>query len=338
MRRAAFAALGVAAAVAPGCGSSRPVPPYAPDSGRPAAASVPGSDEHARDDATASPDRVVALINGEPITWNAMQAPLLEAAGGSVLEDLVLDRQVRAEFERRGLSLTPGDLEHERELLTRAVTSATGGGQTDEALDRIRRVRGLGPARFDQALSRTAMLRRLVSEEAQVTDDQVRLAYEIQHGPRYACRLLVTATHEEAARLRERLMADGVVSTSEFADLAAAESIDESAARGGLIEPFSPADPAYPLVVRQSLAERAPGTLSDVLALERGYALVLVEHVLPRSGVPIEQAAASLREDVRLRQERLLMDRLARRLLESAAVRVLDPALNWSWRSRAPGP
>jgi len=65
---------------------------------------------------------------------------------------------------------------------------------------------------------------------------------------------------------------------------------------------------------------------------------VLVEHVLPRSGVPIEQAAASLREDVRLRQERLLMDRLARRLLESAAVRVLDPALNWSWRSRAPGP
>jgi hypothetical protein len=88
--------------------------------------------------------------------------------------------------------------------------------------------------------------------------------------------------------------------------------------------------------VRQTLAEMAPGDLSPVVALERGYGLFLVEGVDPASGPGLEEARDEIARELRRRQERLLMDELARSLIDSARVTVFDPSLDWSWRAGEP--
>ena len=50
--------------------------------------------------------------------------------------------------------------------------------------------------------------------------------------------------------------------------------------------------------------------------------------------VTLEQVRPQLERLVRLDQERLLMDRLARRLLQRATVMVIDGALRNSWDTR----
>jgi hypothetical protein len=60
----------------------------------------------------------------------------------------------------------------------------------------------------------------------------------------------------------------------------------------------------------------------------------LLENDIPPDGLSFEQALPSLERLVRLRQERLLMDRLARNLLAQARITVFDESLNWAWQNR----
>ena len=125
-----------------------------------------------------------------------------------------------------------------------------------------------------------------------------------------------------------------------FSALAAQVSTDVSGVRGGIIDPISPADPEYPSAIRSVLRELKPGEPSIPIALDNAYAIVLLDEII-RGAPPADSAAAeqSLERDVRMQQERLLMNQYARRLLAEAKVTVLDRSLDWAWQRRsAPQP
>lgn len=262
----------------------------------------------------------------DPVTLNTR---LAEAAGAVVVEEMTLDHVIAREAERRGVTATPADLEREREWLARAVGS-TAAADPDQLVRQVRARRGLGPDRFEALLRRNALLRAMVRDEVQVTAEQVALAHRVQHGERVRVRLLVTPTLAEAQRLRQQVLAAGPRADITFAELARAHSTDGSAPLGGLIEPFSPDDPAYEAAVRRVAADLAPGQVGQVAQVQSGYAVVYMLDRLPPDGVTLAQAQPALRDQIARRQERVLMDELATRLLAAAQVRVLDPALLWS--------
>ena len=279
-------------------------------------------------------ERPPLMVDGEPVSWDELRAALSEAAGAAAIEEIALSRIVEAEFVRRGLQLTEADLQRERESVERSLAGE--GAESDSAaemLSRIRRSRGLGPARFDALLRRNAMLRQLVRPEVEITDEQVRTAHAVRHGPRCRARIIVVSSEREAAQARSRIenAPDRRVA---FIEEAIARSADPSAPRGGLLEPISPADPAYPISVRRSLETLRPGDLSGVVALEHGYAVLLLEERTEGDGTPIDAVREELERLLRIRQERVLMDRTASQLLETARITVFDPALEWSWRTR----
>jgi foldase protein PrsA len=296
---------------------SQPGPPSPPDSG-----------------AIADKTRPIAVVDGRPITFDAIRPALIEAGGGAVLEEAVLDELLQREAERRELKITRAQIEAERELLAQTLTGSGAAADPTEAgrlLAQVRAARGLGDVRFNALLRRNATLRALVAADVRITDSALDQAYAMSFGARFRARLITTAAAADATKLAQEVRAG-----ADFSSLAAERSTDASAARGGLLEPISPLDPAYPAAIRSTLRSLKPGEVSDPIALDSGFAILqLIEEVpAPQAAPDREAALPELERRVRTEQERLLMNQLVRRLLDSARVSITDRNLERAWRAR----
>lgn len=298
----------------------------------------------ARNSPAVSDRQPAAIIGDEPVSWEDLRASLGEAAGGAVVEEFVLDRMVRREMSDRNLATTAADVAHEHELFEDQSrrSAGTGTDQSPKLLAQLQRARGLGPARFKAMLERNAGLRKLVRDEVVVEGVAVARELEARFGPRVRCRIIVTGTEKEAARARARLVEDApersAAELSErFAAHARATSLDPSASRGGLLDPISPVDPSYAAAVLYAVKNLKPGAVSPIVVLDHGFAILLGEGEVQAESPPAS-ARSSIEAELRLRLERLAMDRLAQRLMNSARVTVFDRSLGWSWQNRvAPG-
>ena len=118
-----------------------------------------------------------------------------------------------------------------------------------------------------------------------------------------------------------------------FVELVMEHSIDSSRAEGGSIGSISPDDPTYPKAIRQTLARLNPGEVGAPVAIEGGFAVLKLERKTEAQDVPFDDVKESLAEQVRRQAERILMERLARTLLDEADLVIRDPALRASWES-----
>src|SRR5690606_4192657 len=139
--------------------------------------------------------------------------------------------------------------------------------QTGRLIAALRESRGLGDRRFAALLERNARLRRLAEERVRVSPEDVELAYRIRYGPRFRARVLLVRTERRAAEIRAELAAAEAGLPGRFAEAAARWSVDPSGPRGGVVEPISPLDPAYPAAVRRLLPTMEVGQLSPVIAV-----------------------------------------------------------------------
>lgn len=265
---------------------------------------------------------------------------LAEAAGAGAIEEFTMLVALRTELAARNLNLAAGAVQAEEALLVRSVDDS-GTLSTNEAfgvMEDLRAARGLGPVRFRMLLERNAMLRTLVRDQVTINEATLMTAHAVRHGPRRTARLIITPTQRQTSQVRQSLAATPASDLkAAFIQAALEFSTDSTAARGGLTEPISPEDPAYSPAVRRALVELVPGAISPVIAVDGGFALLLLEADVPPDGVEFEQAREALERLVRTRQERLLMDRLARQLLSQSRVTPFDVSLNWSWENRQGG-
>lgn len=285
---------------------------------------------------------VAAIVAGQAIRWEDLRPRLAEAAGAAVLEEIVLDRLVAGELRARSIAITDGDVAREADLLAEAMARTAGVASPDERaslVESIRRGRGLGDVRFSAMLRRNASLRALVRDEVTVSAEDADLAYQVRHGPKVTLRIIVVADQGRAIEVHRRV-APETGQGEPFGEVAAEVSTDASRYRGGLLEPLSAADPAYPAALRRAAADLAVGQVSQPFALDSGYAIIRVESRTPGDGADRAAVDADLHAEVRLVRERVAMDRLAMRLLADNRVTVFDAALQWSWegRQRPAGP
>lgn len=286
------------------------------------------------------PARPAVLIDDQPLTWGDISPSLAEAAGGVVLEELALDRLVATEYRTR-TGKGPENISNERIATERQYlydsirrSGDVSGNDAATLAANLRKSRGLGDARFTALLRRTAMMRELIAQNVQITPEIVQQRYEVRFGRKFRVRIITTATETDAAAALQQLQTGSCDLSVRFAMAAASYSTDESKARGGEIEPISPADPAYSPALRTALATLQPGQMTGILALDPGFGIALLEEVVPPAATTLEEQHADIADELRRRQERVLMDTLARRLLESARIVVMDPSLSWSWKNR----
>lgn len=267
---------------------------------------------------------LVAIVDGAAIEWSALRAPIVEAAGSTVLRDAVLDARLARRLAADGRSVTTDMVDRERELLLDTLSA-----DRVRALDLLAELRarqGLGPSRFEALVRRNAGLRALVERSVEIDDAGVASIYDMRHGPKRVARVAVLASLSEAERFRADLAAGG--STGGFARLAVERSLDESAARGGLLSPIARRDPSYPESLRAAIYATKVGAVSEPVL--DGARFFVVEVLEEREGDGTDPAAARAECEryLRLSRERLLMDALARELSSLDGVTVFDRAFD----------
>ncbi len=302
---------------------------------------------NARPGSDAGGGRPVAALRGSLLTWNDLHPGLAEAAGAAALEEAVLDRVLAERAAQLAITVDDRSVDAEKQALSHAVETeaAMSADQAATQLERLRRVRGLGPARFDALLLRNARLRAIVRAEspADVTPspEQIEQEDRIANGERCRVRVFFTPSQATCSRVRDAVLGErsgtptgtdaALLTSARFADAAVRESSDPSARAGGLLDAVSPSDPAVPEAIRRSLGTLQPGEVSPVLVAGNGFALVLMESRFP-AGRTVGRE--ELEQRLRTKLERLAMERLAREAVATSGVSVLDPSLAWSWESR----
>ncbi|MCH8825014.1 MAG: peptidylprolyl isomerase [Planctomycetes bacterium] len=269
--------------------------------------------------------RPVAIINGHVLEWGELRPLLNEAAGATVLQEVILDRMTYRALAKAGKFISQDDIQRELKLFHDSLSL-----DPDTALrlsSEVRARQGLGPIRFKHLLRRNATLRALVSNEVKVNESSIRRTFEVLYGPRRQARLIMLPSLRSAQEAVSRIR-----SGESFSDIAVEISTDVSAARGGLLEPISRGDLSYPQALRDALWDLGPMGLSAPILMENGYALLLFEKQFDGTDVDIEEVRPELQRIARIDRERLLMDQLARQMLFQASVTIYDKELNDNWR------
>jgi parvulin-like peptidyl-prolyl isomerase len=275
------------------------------------------------------------ILNGTAVSLDRVTTASLEAAGAVALEEVMLDHLLDREIAAAKCTLATDAAEQERQRLFERIAAEAGVAQ-DQAgvlIDRFRKSRGLGPTRFAALLARNAKLRALVRQSGMVKPEEIEQGVAAELDARATARLIVVPSSTEAASIRSSIEAAAPADRgARFAQLAYQSSRDRSSSRGGLFGPVSHSDPTVPAAIRPLLALPA-GELSPIVAIESGFAMVLIEEQLPAS--PADEASRAIAAaKVTTRREREAMEKLASELLSEAKLTILNEPLRWSWEQR----
>lgn len=271
-------------------------------------------------------DPPVIAFAGANLAWGDLRPALVEYGGATVLGDAILARAIERELAARAIVVGPEAVEAERELLQASLDPDP--NRSFRLLEEIRLRQGLGPVRFTEFLRRNAGLRALAQGELEITDEALAAQHDVLHGPRRRARIAALATLADAEAFRREVAAG-----AGFGELAARRSTDPSAARGGLLEAVSRRDPSYPEAFRSALfAAPTDGGTADPALVDGAWLVVQVVEEVPGDGRDPASTRAEIEPLVRRAQERLVMDRIARRLIAAADPVFFDPALDAEWR------
>ena len=286
-----------------------------------------GSTPSQKADSVAQPtiiasERPLATWSGQRIISSDLEPMLLEMSGDLLLREYVLSMELERAAVKRKIVLDADALTRERELLTQSMAGES--DQAERLLMQIRSDRGLGPERFSRMLRRLAILRAIVSPEVDTNEELVIASWDAVHGPRRTARVIVVDDVAQAESIR-----NSIENGDDFITLAAEQSLDPSAPRGGLLAPISRHDRAWPEEFRRSLYELDVDEISPPLAIDGRYLLVRLESESPASGITLEEGRQDAENIARQSMERLMMDREARRIMEQSTLTIIDKNIRW---------
>ncbi len=265
------------------------------------------------------------MWNSEAISFAQMRPRLLEAAGGSILDELLLERALVRTLGLESIVIDEAAIAAEEAAALGALSKDR--ARAEQLLERLRSSQGLGTTRWHALLTRNAGLRALARKSSSISEENVRQAYDARHGPRRSARLIVVADLAQAQQARAQLDAG-----TPFGEVAARFSTDASASRGGLIAPMCKLDPSYPLAIREALFALAKGDRSEPVLIDGGYAILELRDETPGDGADPAAVRAECETAAQLAQERVEMDRIARHLLGEARPTVFDSNLEEAWQ------
>lgn len=271
-----------------------------------------------------SDDRVVARINGEPITMGELMKPLLEAHGLQILNALMqldlLKQEARLDHE----TVTPDDIRRERRLtLSRLFKDADvkEEDQLDDALQKGDKATAdklqaqidsdreallnqylenqhFSRAEFDLRMEINAYERKKAERllTGKLTDAMVEKEFNVEYGETADIRYMQLANVQEVAEARQLLK------TESFADVASRPRLNHdprSVANGGLMPGISRETPGLPKEFKDFVFSLKPGEISpDSLNINGSFYLVKYEKEYPPKAVKFASVKDSLRKSM----------------------------------------
>lgn len=181
--------------------------------------------------AGAAESSVVAVVNADPISRDALASATLDRYGSDVLDNLVNRHLIMQECKRRGIVVTSEEVR--AEIVRVAEKFAL---SVESYLQLLQEERDITPDQYSNEIIWPMLaLRGLVADQVSVTPEEFNRAFVAQYGEAVKCRMIMIGDQAKANRVYAQAKAD----PNSFVRLAKEHSEDEtSASVGGLIPPI----------------------------------------------------------------------------------------------------
>ncbi|WP_322975316.1 peptidylprolyl isomerase [Aporhodopirellula aestuarii] len=179
----------------------------------------------------AAESSVVAVVNADPITRDALGRAALQRYGTDVLENLVNRHLILQECKRRGINVTSEEVRAEVIRVAKKF-----GLSVDAYLQLLQDERNISPEQYSNEIIWPMLaLRSLVADRVEVSQEEFNRAFLSQFGEAVKCRMIMIGDQQKANQVHAQAKAD----PDSFVRLAKEYSEDEtSASVGGLIPPI----------------------------------------------------------------------------------------------------
>jgi len=271
----------------------------------------------------------LVIVNGESISRTDVVKTLMEAHGLAITQQLIVLELAKQETRRRGLEVTPADVETEfassLNQIAPGVDASVSHESKLEALRLMLEQKNISMTEFMIGMERNAHLRKAVSQELTLNDATLREEFARTYGEKAVVRH-IQIDISDAGALNGVL--DQLAAGKDFAEVARNLSQNaETAPRGGEMAPFTFDDATVPAALREAAFALRVGEVSAPIRTERRYHILKLERRIPPENVEFED----VREKVQARMlERVIprqMGQLAQELFQKAKIRFLDPKL-----------
>ncbi len=265
----------------------------------------------------------IARVNGREIDARSFVKTLVDSRGLMLLQQLIYLEAVRAEADKRKLSVSESEVEAEYDLTLKDV-SDTGDGQSLTAaqrellIDKWTQQNGVTHVELAIAMARQALLRKMATADVRVSSDDVRKEHARVFGEKVEVRHLQLPARRTYSRVKARIDRG-----DPFEDLVTDYSVNSlTKARGGLLPPFTNDDPTVPRAFAKVAFELKEGEISSLFESEGNYHLIKLEQRISAESGSLGDTRNQLEKSVLGRRIAERMDSMGRELLMDANIRI----------------
>lgn len=266
------------------------------------------------------PHDVMAIVNGKDINRQVLVQACVERHGKSVLESLVNKRLIEHHCRKRGVEVTPAEIEAEVDRMAKRFKLGR-----EQWFELLKNQRGVEAEEYKRdILWPTLALRELAAKDIEPSEAELNQEYETRFGMAVQVRLIVVTDAEVAAKVQR----EAAARPAEFARLAMAHSQDvNSASIGGLIQPIR-AHAGDPQVERAAFSLQ-PGQISPVIKAGEQFVILKCEGRIPPRNVPMAEVRSELAEAISEQKLRGVANTLFADLQNAAVIQNVynDPKL-----------
>jgi parvulin-like peptidyl-prolyl isomerase len=247
--------------------------------------------------------KIVAVVDGEQITRQDLAKQCVNRYGKEVLETIINKHLILQACKKTNIIVTDKDVDDEISRIANKF-----GLSVERWLKLLAEERNISPQEYKREIIwPTLALRRLAHEQIEISDDEMKKAYESEYGPQVRVRLIAVRQREKAQQIHKQLKAD----PEKFESLAKDQSEDPSASVMGVVPPIRKhlGDPA----LEKAAFAMKPGQVSSVIEVgkeqgdsARQYVILKCEEQIEGRVLGGDQlSAAKMRLEDRLRDQKL---------------------------------
>ena len=193
----------------------------------------------------------IALVNNEIITRQQLADECVARKGKEILDTLISRRLIEQALRAKKLEITPLEIDQEIDTIAMQTASAT----REVWLRTLDKERGISPAQYARDIIYPALaLKKLAAPRVQVTEQDIKDAFEANFGERMRCRIITIDNIRTASEIWNEVTKN----PAGFERVAKERSRDNmTRASGGLLPepiarhayPRTVSDPAYKQLV-----------------------------------------------------------------------------------------
>jgi parvulin-like peptidyl-prolyl isomerase len=283
-----------------------------------------------------SADQVVARVNGNPITMRQLTQPLVEGYGLNILLNLVQLELAKQDAARKRITLSPHDIEVERDQTLSRLFQDADKADYDELFEQFLQQQRISKPEFDIVLTTNAYLRKIAEPQLKgmINEQNLQEAYRQMYGEKVQVRHIQCANMTEILEAK-RMLAEG----KPFEQVAQELSRNQhTAGLGGELPPFSRSAANFPQAFKDAAFALKVGEVSDPVQADGAFHLIKLEQrIQPNPNVvKYEDVKESVRQELedKLLQAAVKQMRQELTLQALKALQIDEPTLKAQFEAR----